>query len=376
MSKEQGEKMIDTIGLYLDRGEYEITDYDKFSPTAKNLFEEPYYTHTKGKVFTCVQNPTKADMKAGIYKPSLKIMRIYDGYGLNLRLYIEFSIPKLLYGNNFEELRDEHIELVPYKLNEVLQSMGVLTSEDNLSEANVSKIHYSKNILFTVGKVSELINKIKKLGISQKMDIGGTDFHNGGNAVRIHTNTYEFAFYDKVKELQQAKFSEKRVQENDNSIQFNCLNALKNTEILRVEVRLNKTQEIKRVLENCNGWNEETTFESLCDRSIARYVLLSFWFKYITPTFANILATELGIDEIFSQLQSIGFKEGQIFEIIGVLAYIKENGLRMLKQNSSANYYYRIKKILDNIKIDELYSYKQLKAIENDIDDMISLIFD
>lgn len=46
--------------------------------------------------------------------------------GRNFLLKIEFSAPKLLYGNNLEELETEHFDKVAKLLQERLRDMGVI----------------------------------------------------------------------------------------------------------------------------------------------------------------------------------------------------------------------------------------------------------
>jgi len=76
---------------------------------------------------TCKQNPTPNELKQGIYKPRLTITkRINRERNFEIPLKIEFSIPKLLYGNNFDEVTDADFPAVIQKLKTVLKDMGGL----------------------------------------------------------------------------------------------------------------------------------------------------------------------------------------------------------------------------------------------------------
>ena len=108
--------MIDTIVLTIPEDKYTILDHDKFSPSTKGLFESPYYRLGSRSNFNCKQNPTKTELLKGIYRPRLTVTkRIRKGY-FDIPLKIEFSIPKLIYGNNFDELSDTDFSDIILKL--------------------------------------------------------------------------------------------------------------------------------------------------------------------------------------------------------------------------------------------------------------------
>ena len=99
--------MIDTIVLTLNTGMYTIFEPDNFSPSTRGLTDPTagYYRLGGRSNITCKQNPTPNELKRGIYKPRLTVTkRINRAGNFEIPLKIEFSIPKLLYGNNFDEL--------------------------------------------------------------------------------------------------------------------------------------------------------------------------------------------------------------------------------------------------------------------------------
>lgn len=78
----------------------------------------------------------------GLYKPHLTLYRRWDGTQSTITLRVEFSIPKLLYGNNFDELSDSDFPEVIKTLRERLSEMGVDVIQGKLEKAIVSTIHY------------------------------------------------------------------------------------------------------------------------------------------------------------------------------------------------------------------------------------------
>src|SRR5262245_29680440 len=75
--------------------------------------------------------------------------------------------------------------------------------------------------------------------LSQRLDLAKTDFRNGGHAVRYHANSLDIIFYDKIKDLERARISEKRAIERDNIGQIDLFKGArslpKQLEVLRPE---------------------------------------------------------------------------------------------------------------------------------------------
>jgi len=261
--------MIDTIVLTLKTGMYTIFEPDYFSPSTKGLTDPTagYYRLGGRSNITCKQNPTSNELKRGIYKPRLTVTkRINRAGNFEIPLKIEFSIPKLLYGNNFDELTNEDFPAVIQKLKAVLKEMGVYLFEKNLVNAPVSSVHYSKNIALTDYTTPyTYLEQLTKLNINKRLDTNRTDFRNEGHSFKYRANSFEIAFYDKIKDLQQAKISEKRAEEKDNTLQLGLFDSLKQRkpfEVLRFEVRLNQRQKINQILKKI-GKEVEPTFTNI-----------------------------------------------------------------------------------------------------------------
>lgn len=85
--------MIDTIVLTLSRSMYHISNPDLFTPSARWVLTGHHKAHaTQSK-----QNPTKKELKNGMYKPRLTISNRINALGArDVMLKIELSLPKLL----------------------------------------------------------------------------------------------------------------------------------------------------------------------------------------------------------------------------------------------------------------------------------------
>src|SRR5688500_11298274 len=119
--------MLDTVALSLNHMEFEVMEPEAFTPSARGLLQPPYYPLGARGNFSCKQNPTKSELEQGIYKPRLTLTkRKGKGHGgFNLTLRIEFSAPKLLLGNNFDELLEMDFEKVVDVLQRKLSGMGI-----------------------------------------------------------------------------------------------------------------------------------------------------------------------------------------------------------------------------------------------------------
>lgn len=269
--------MIDTIVLALSKDMFTISEPDKFVPSARWALNE------NGRFFLGIQskqNPTKKELLQGIYKPRLTLSHRINSLGKNeISLKVELSLPKLFWGNNFDELRYKDFAPLLQKLTTVLQQMGVMATPDILAQAPLSAIHYSKNIILTDGSIPyHFISKIKEANIKLSLDVNQTDYRNDGHSYKWHCNSYEVVFYDKIKDLEKAKQSSKRSLEKDSAIQLSLMDTFKNRkklEVLRMEVRLNKRQKIKALLKTLDI-KSDLSFKSLFKPAISRKILLHY----------------------------------------------------------------------------------------------------
>ena len=296
--------MIDTIVLTLPQESFTIINPDAFTPSAQwaysaSSFAKSFGEHSKAskaKATTSFalrgilskQNPTKKELALGIYKPRLTLLqhpyfaKASKGKPtstLKTLLKIELSLPKLFFGNNFEELTQKQLPDLVQKLCTVLHTMGIVTDLETLACAPVSGIHFSKNIPLTDGSIAyHYISKIKEANITLSLDINQTDYRNTGHSYKWHSNAYELVFYDKIRDLEQAKKSDKRSMEKDNTIQLHLYDILHNKkmfEVLRMEARLNNRRKIQQILKKLSI-KAQLTFKGLFKTNIARKVLLHY----------------------------------------------------------------------------------------------------
>ncbi len=353
--------MLDTVKLCVPFNECKVNSPEIFIPSIRNGIK-------KNVKYLC--NPDKDLLKNGIVFPKLTI---YKDFNNKNQLIIEFSAPKLVFGNNFEELETTDFSRVIDELLDRLSGLDIEISRETLENAKVFSIHYSKNFELENISSNQIINTIEKLDISKRLDIAKTDYKNGGQIVRFHTNSYELAFYDKVADLMQSKISDKRAMENENIVQQEFLKNLDGKEILRMEVRLNKSKKIRHTFKKCNIENVELIFNQLFDNNISKKVLNYFWNEFIEKSIYIVCQSENDTSVILSKCALAGINPNKSLKIAGILTSIKGNGCRKIKEKLKYSKFAKYIKDIELIGLDESYLLKQFRGIRAKLQRMIPL---
>lgn len=331
--------MIDTVVMHIPENEFSIYLPSKFTPSTKGLFEPPFYSFGRAHYIKCTFNPTRTDRTKYTYLPRLTVIKAVRQGGFQIFLKVEFSAAKVLFANNFDEVQEGDFTELCWKLKAMLQHMGVLIrSIRSITDAEISAIHYSKNIPFTDYTDPYSITKeIIKSNVSLIFDTDQAQFRNEGHAVKWHSNTFEVTFYDKLKDLQQANISERRALEKDNYVQLNLFkspNPSKPFEVLRMEVRLGNKKKIDQFLKRMLLVDRKTTFEYLFSKKIAQGVLLEV-LNDIESRYPVVLTADVAtFEELAIQLQMRNpkLKMSQLLAMVGLKALLAEIGVRKFRR--------------------------------------------
>lgn len=365
--------MIDTVSIILERPSFLINKPQRFNPSAENIMFEPYYKLSNRNYLRSVNNPTKDDKKRHGYLPRLTLFMRNKPNGFFVQLKIEFSAPKLLFGNNFDELEDNDFDRLIYKLKDQLLIMGVVTTIDALKNAKVSSIHYSKNIILDKHLNSAMIlSELNKVNISKRLDLSTTDFRNGGHALRYHTNSYQIVFYDKIKDLEKAKVSDKRAIERDNDMQLDLFKKYKETnnpDVIRMEIRLGNKRTIENILKK-TGINSGITSNNLFNSTISKKILLYHFDAIFDEWFIGV-DKQIKPEDYFIQInKAANYKNSKILQLIGAIYIIESigsKGLRNLLDNQSDRSWYNLKSDLDNIDFKSVNKTDMFKKVYADL---------
>jgi hypothetical protein len=311
-----------------------VLGHNKFTPSTKDLFDGTPKEFGARAFSKYYQNPAKNDP---VYKPRLTI---YERYGINGReipLKIELSLPKLLYGNNVDEIYQNDYGKIVEVLTTRLFAMGVQLYQSGLANAQVSAIHFSKNILldnFTTA--SMVIRELNKIDLNGNFDLTEKQYRNNGQALYFYADSYNIIFYDKWADMMK---SAKRATDKDQTPQqlllfkeHQQLNQPKN--ILKFEIRITNKNKLKSILKEMN-FDDDLVFSKLYNEDLAKKVIQYFWQEMVSNKAYALNACQPKLSELFIKILNYLDEHKSLKDdlaIFGALAYIRDEGIRGLKE--------------------------------------------
>lgn len=189
--------MIDTVKIVVTK--FNIRDYSIFKEYREGYIKE-FFENPKSKDFKL--RTYMIQKQDGIYRPSLFIVSNYEliyKYGYP-QMYISFSAPKLLFGNNLEELTEKDFDLVVNKLIAVLAELQISVDKETIENAFVRRVDFSKNFILEDGLTCcEVINLLKTASYNRLKII--TDIEEN-NQVKFHSKSLSILFYNKLIEME------------------------------------------------------------------------------------------------------------------------------------------------------------------------------
>ena len=352
-------------------GSFKVLDTSRFNPDARHVLSR------FGSDCRCYQNCSNAELESGIYKPKLTISKKRIQNGISISLLIEFSIPKLIFGNNFEEVTEEHFDIIIQVLQDVLLSMAVEIEQNILINAKVIRIHYSKNLVITqYSTCCEVLKIMEKADISKRLDFARSDYKNNGEIIRYHASSYELSFYDKMKDLRTAtQLSEKRAFERQNQIQSEFLDKAKGEEVFRMEFRINDMDKLKDdVFKKLNIEYPEPTFKNLFNKELARKACLYFW-RIVKEASSSAITAQNKCLTAFQNLIHLGYKPEKAAAIAQAYELLRNGfGMRDFK-NMSKPWYKLIKEATGRMNLERSYLHSAFLNIERLLDSFEPLSF-
>lgn len=349
--------MIDTIVLMLNRDDFRIKNHDNFTPSTEGLYYPPYTSLGKNGFIKCTYNPTKNDIGKHGYLPRLTVFKAVRRGGIKIFMNIEFSIPKLLFGNNFSEVEESDFGEICWKLHDALLNMGIVTSGIKIiSNSQVSTVHYSKNIVLTdYSTPYTYLRELAKINAPKYWDTNQSDFRNEGHLLKFHGNDYEVVFYDKLKDLNQAKKSERRAVEKDNYIQLGLFDELKTEqpfEVLRVEIRLNSKKRIQKQFSIVGISESDFTFCNIFRMDYAK-TLIKHTFEELVkkyPRYTTSSHESLEKRFIEMQLSNPNLSIRKLLTLFASSLLIDEVGVRKFRDLTKQTNWYRLNRDLRELK--------------------------
>jgi hypothetical protein len=274
--------MIDTIMLKIKHPEFKVIRPEYFSPRANYNQNSSIGADVKRKdvykVF--IQNASDDDKRDKIYKPSISIIQKMhtDIRELEWFLNIQFSVPKLIYGSNLNEITEGMFDHVVKILESKLYAMGIDIDTPSLKKSIVKRIHFGKNIElppeYSISQVMGLIQKANTKCLKDRQ----VYYENGGEALHLYTKSHGIVFYDKLKDLERTKVSSIDKDRTRNERLQGKILRNSALQVLRFEVRYNGQQTVSgKVCKQLKVSYREILFPDVFNQKLWEVVLNSEW---------------------------------------------------------------------------------------------------
>jgi hypothetical protein len=322
--------MLDTVILNIPRERVrDLANNNGGRPWDLQARTSSYEKHTK--------NPLRG-VKDGVYRPRLTGIKRSVGQGLKVSFVkIEFSVPKLLLGNNLEEVSEKDFPQVIELLQDRLLEAGCIVQKKDLINATVTAFHPSKNIVLSDGYTASLVGReLSKINLNKKFDLDKTSFRNDGQSLQGHTIAHSVVFYDKIADLKKSK--RKAIDKSQEHPQLSLFSEVKNAnpglEVLRMEIRLSQKQKLNSVLKKL-GFSKDPTFQDIFKKDVCQKIVQFYWETLIKGE--NLFLFELSsgpkpvLKSILKKYPKLKAKEA--IYLVGLNLLCKDDGgIRDLRQ--------------------------------------------
>ena len=248
---------------------------------------------------------------------------------------IEFSIPKLIFLNNLDELSEKDFEKVIKTLHERLKEMEIFVEKQRLKTAEVSAIHFGKNIILKDYSANYIISELEKININKHFDLTKTRFMNSGESLQYYTASNSITFYDKKSDLNK---DEKRAIDRDQTeYQKSLFNLLdEKQDILRFEVRLSQKRKMKSIFKKIGFKQKQYLFREVFSEDLAVKVMMDYWNSTIDKNKYVLFTLNEPAEKVLKQISVIRpkAKAKTLIYLSGLIYLIKgtKGGLREIRK--------------------------------------------
>lgn len=374
--------MLDTITLSLNiRDVKHPVDFNskrayEWSPRIDHIIAGGR-SKMRGKTCICHYRPLlEKEKRSGGYFPKVKLLEVIRPGSIQQLLYITFSAPKLIFGNNFNELENHHLELVCERLSQHLQDMGIFVSSKTLQNADVSQIHYSKNFLLLGQPIEEVFDILRKARPPRSKSYRYERYSShmgGGQSVYIYTKRHGLCFYDKKAESRKNKGIL-------NELYADAWQLPKAIDVLRMESRCGNPLNIRKTL----AWAglpvpKPLTLETLFDSDISQAVLqkeFEVFRTYLPPLKYTGKLSDI-VKSVKTHNPSLTLAEIVNASLLVKLANELGNrgDVRLLLGISSAATWSRREELMGKLKVLPSQKGKILDEIERQLRDFVPVYF-
>lgn len=359
--------MYDTIILKFPVEEIDIT-YAQFDLNPAFL---PYGRKAIWQKATYCVTPNEYLPKVCAYKqPSLDS-------SISLLLSVEFSIGKLLYGNNIETPRKEDFDELIDTLYNKLRLMDICVSRDTLKHAQISRLDVSK-VINTSNCLSSytIISSLEKVPVPQNLQHGRSSFLNNGKQFTINTDQWRLSVYDKIAEIaHETATVPVRMATGMLIKEMPLLEALRYKGIkhlLRIEYQIVTPKQLRKCLKETNHDSQDISFQNIYDENIATDILSHCWNKYIVPHISTCTIARTQKRSLVDKAQAKNISINRLCQLLGYKELLKLENAYSALSNIYANatprvFLKEVEKTANKLELDKTSINKTLKYISEQI---------
>lgn len=225
--KKQSSKLvgIDAVRLFLPNKFYRISSYNKLKFNGTGLRWQP----------------SAEERRDGFHSLNVSINR----WGM----VINVNLPKLVFGDNIQEITEDHLKTVVDLIRIHLQEIGIEVLPGFEKALSVTYLEIGKNIVSYGTPISYVLTFLKRaIDVKGRKKTGSITYLNEAGMLTIGNKQKLLVFYDKAKEV--SAFEAHRSGKDDLPlVDFIARLAEQNAEILRVELRLTRLA-VKKMFEH------------------------------------------------------------------------------------------------------------------------------
>lgn len=297
-----------------------------------------------------IKRQTKSQRKDNVYRPRVTgIKRGSDKF-----VQFEFSIPKLLHGNNVDEVTEDDFADVLSSFTERAKDMGIVLKSNAVRMAQVSTLHVSKNILLKDGyTTSAVLRELKKIDISRQFDLTEQKFRNGGESIQCYSKNHSFVMYDKIKDLK--KDQSRAIDKDQVSSQKGLFDKI-DTQILRLEARLPNRKRIKKMLRVLGINDNKTHFEDVFNKELCQKIVRWYWEQMVSNSNLFLFGLDKSPDSVLERItrNDEGITPKHAIFLVGLHQLCTEGGMRktrdLVELIGSRRTWYRYDEYLDVVR--------------------------
>ncbi len=290
--------MLDTIALKIKHPDFKVTDPSFFSPSFDISRLNTVNILSRIRYWKFVQNPPKNNEAMRKLPRLTGSMRLNDDGSRKFDLVIEFSIPKLLWGQSLQELSESDFERTVSILVFELRKMGVEVLNQTIQNALVVRVHFGKNIpLPSPITAQDALQKLYKADVGRGKHINMRHYDNDGQALYFYASSCNTIFYDKLRDIAtpQNKGVDKEKFKQEKQM---VLESKNQPELLRYELRFSNQQSLNAFL-----GHKDITFKEIFNQELCQKVLLKNWRDIINgPASQLALKMDRPIEEVFDSI--------------------------------------------------------------------------